>query len=245
MIVLEKELSKRYPELDLVTTPDGSLVAMAHANNCTGEYDAWLGLFREVIEATGGTIDTGKLYDDILSTALSGDADCGGLLPYNYISGESMTGVFEGRPLFVRASESSFSLANFMRAHLSTALGALRVGMDILFDQERVSVDAINGHGGFFKTAEVGQRIMAAALHTPISVLTTAGEGGAWGIALLAAYRIQESGESLPDFLTEYVFSSGSAQTIEPTEEEIEGFNKFFANYKKGLDLVKKAVEVI
>jgi sugar (pentulose or hexulose) kinase len=245
MIVLEKELSKRYPELDLVTTPDGSLVAMAHANNCTGEYDAWISLFREVIEVTGGTIDTGKLYDDILKTALSGNADCGGLLPYNYISGESMTEVFEGRPLFVRASDSSFTLANFMRAQLFTALGALRVGMDILFDKEHVSVDAINGHGGFFKTPEVGQRIMAAALHTPISVLTTAGEGGAWGIALLAAYRMQESKESLADFLTEHVFSSDSAKTIAATQEEIEGFNTFFANYKKGLVLVKKAVEVI
>lgn len=245
MIVLEKELSKRYKELDLVTTPDGSLVAMAHANNCTGEYDKWISLFKEVIEVTGGSISTGKLYDDVLKTALEGDYDCGGLLPYNYISGESMTDVLEGRPLFIRESENTFNLANFMRAQLFTSLGALRVGMDILFDDEKVSVDAVNGHGGFFKTAIVGQKMMAAALHTPISVLTTAGEGGAWGIALLASYLVNKDGQSLDTFLSEQVFGSDIAETVEASEKEIAGFNAFFAKYKKGLAVEKKAAEVL
>lgn len=245
MIVLEKDLSKRYKELDLVTTPDGSLVAMAHANNCTGEYDKWIGIFREVIEATGGKISTGKLYDDILSKALEGDYDCGGLLPYNYISGESMTGIFEGRPMFIRASKNTFNLANFMRAQLFTSLGALRVGMDILFDDEQVSVDAINGHGGFFKTALVGQKMMAAALHTPISVLTTAGEGGAWGIALLASYLVNKADRTLDEFLSSEVFGSDIADTVSATAQEIEGFDIFFANYKKGLPIEQKAADIM
>nr|WP_245535444.1 FGGY-family carbohydrate kinase [Sphaerochaeta pleomorpha] len=244
MIVLEKELSKSYNKyIDLVTTPDGSLVAMAHANNCTGEYDHWMNLFNEVLEATGNPIKKGKLYDTLLQKALEGDKDCGGLLPYNYISGETMTGIYEGRPLFVRQTKNNFTLANFMRAQLFTALGALRTGMDILFEKEHVEVDSINGHGGFFKTAEVGQTMMAAAMHTPISVLKTAGEGGAWGIALLASYLVQGKGQTLQEFLTKDVFASSEAITIAPTKEDIDGFNAFFANYKKGLAVEKAAVE--
>jgi sugar (pentulose or hexulose) kinase len=244
MIVLEKELSQSYNKyIDLVTTPDGSLVAMAHANNCTGEYDHWMNLFNEVLEATGNSIKKGKLYDTLLQKALEGDKDCGGLLPYNYISGETMTSIYEGRPLFVRQTKNNFTLANFMRAQLFTALGALRTGMDILFEKEHVEIDSINGHGGFFKTAEVGQKMMAAALHTPISVLKTAGEGGAWGIALLASYLVQANGQTLQDFLNKDVFASSEASTIAPTKEDIEGFNVFFANYKKGLAVERAAVE--
>ncbi|WP_320130720.1 FGGY-family carbohydrate kinase [uncultured Sphaerochaeta sp.] len=244
MIVLEKELSKSYNKfIDLVTTPDGSLVAMAHANNCTGEYDQWIRLFKQVVEATGNSIPKGKLYDILLGKALEGDKDCGGLLPFNYISGETMTGIYEGRPLFVRLTNNHFTLENFMRAQLFTALGALRTGMDILFEKEHVQVDAINGHGGFFKTAEVGQKMMAAAMHTPISVLKTAGEGGAWGIALLASYLVNAKDARLQDFLANEVFASSEAATVVPSLEDIEGFNVFFANYKKGLAVEKAAVE--
>ena len=244
MIVLEHELSKSYNKfIDLVTTPDGSLVAMSHANNCTGEYDRWMNLFSQVIKATGNSINKGKLYDILLAKALDGAKDCGGLLPYNYISGETMTGIYEGRPLFIRLTENEFTIENFMRAQLFTALGALRVGMDILFEDEHVEVDTINGHGGFFKTPIVGQTMMAAAMHTPISVLKTAGEGGAWGIALLASYLVNSNGVSLQDFLSQEVFASSEASVISPTREDIEGFNSFFAYYKKGLAVERSAVE--
>ena len=244
MIVLERELSKSYHKLiDLVTTPDGSLVAMSHANNCTGEYDRWLALFGQVIEATGNTIKKHELYDTLLATALNGAKDCGGLLPFNYISGETMTGIYEGRPLFIRLTENEFTIENFMRAQLFTALGALRVGMDILFEEEQVKIDAINGHGGFFKTPVVGQTMMAAAMHTPISVLKTAGEGGAWGIALLASYLVHSEGATLQDFLSHKVFGSSEASTVCATQEDIDGFNAFFINYKKGLAVERAAVE--
>jgi len=246
MIVLEHELSKSYNKfIDLVTTPDGSLVAMAHANNCTGEYDRWMALFSQVLEATGSKVPKYKLYDTLLGKALKGAKDCGGLLPYNYISGETMTGIYEGRPLFIRLTENEFTLENFMRAQLFTALGALRVGMDILFKDEKVEIDTINGHGGFFKTPVVGQTMMAAALHTPISVLKTAGEGGAWGIALLASYLVNKEGKKLQDFLSAKVFASSEATVIKPTKEDIAGFNAFFANYKKGLAVEKAAVEYL
>ncbi|MGE4584948.1 MAG: xylulokinase [Sphaerochaeta sp.] len=244
MIVLEKPLSKSYNKfIDLVTTPDGSLVAMSHANNCSGEYDNWMRLFNEVLVTTGTNLSKGVLYDKLLYKALEGDKDCSGLLPYNYISGETMTGLYEGRPLFVRETKNSFTLANFMRAQLFTALGVLRIGMDILFEEEQVQIDSINGHGGFFKTAEVGQKIMASALHTPISVLKTAGEGGAWGIALLAAYMADNQGSSLTDFLAEKVFASAQVSTMEATEEDIAGFNAFLARYKQGLAVERAAVE--
>jgi sugar (pentulose or hexulose) kinase len=246
MIVLEKELSKSYNKfIDLVTTPDGSLVAMSHANNCTGEYDSWMRLFGEVAQTLGLDIPKGKLYDKILYTSLEGDLDCGGLLPYNYISGETMTEIYEGRPLFVRETQNSFTLANFMRAQLFTALGVLRIGMDILFEEENISVDSINGHGGFFKTALVGQKMMAAAMHTPISVLKTAGEGGAWGIALLAAFLTDAKGRTLPAFLAEDVFASAEISTIEATAEEIDGFNRFMERYKRGLPILRTAIEVL
>lgn len=244
MIVLEHELSKSYNKfIDLVTTPDGSLVAMAHANNCTGEYDRWLALFAQVLEATGNKVPKHTLYDTLLGKALEGAKDCGGLLPYNYISGETMTGIYEGRPLFIRLTENEFTLENFMRAQLFTALGALRVGMDILFEEEKVEIDTINGHGGFFKTPIVGQTMMAAALHTPISVLKTAGEGGAWGIALLASYLANKQDKTLQEFLSEKVFASSKASVIKPTKEDIAGFDAFFVNYKKGLAVEKAAVE--
>jgi len=246
MVVLEKDLSKAYNGLiDLVTTPDGNLVAMAHANNCTGEYDKWIKLFGEVIGTMGFEVKKGDLYDKLLSKALEGDCGCGGLIPYNYISGESMTGFSEGRTIFLRTQENSFTLANFMKAQLYTALGALRTGMDILFDNEKVKIDSLTGHGGFFKTADVGLRVMASAMHTPVSALETAGEGGPWGMALLASYLINKNGKSLGDWLNESVFGSSKKTTVAPTDDDVKSFNEFFANYKKGLPVLKSAVENI
>ena len=197
MIVLEKPLKKRHPEIDIVTTPTGSPVAMVHCNNCTSDLNAWVNIFKEFAEAFGVEVDMNKLFGTLYNKALEGDPECGGLLAYNYFSGETITGFDEGRPLFARTPESKFNLANFMRVHLFTALGALKVGLDILFREEDVQVDRILGHGGLFKTKGVGQRIMAAAMNSPVSVMETAGEGGAWGIALLASYLVNKKETSL------------------------------------------------
>ncbi len=246
MIVLEKPLSKSYNKfIDLVTTPDGSLVAMAHGNNCTGEYDHWMRLFSEVLDTVGFSMKKGALYDKLLYKALEGDPDCGGLLSYNYLSGETMTDLNEGRPLFVRETKNTFTLANFMRSQLFTALGVLRIGMDILFEEEHVKIDSINGHGGFFKTAEVGQKMMASALHTPISTLKTAGEGGAWGIALLASYLVHKKNQKLADYLATEVFANAEKSTIAPTKEDIEGFNVFLKRYKDGLPILRTAINAL
>ncbi len=243
MLVLEKELSKAHAEIDLVTTPDGKLVGMAHSNNCTSDYDAWIGLFGEAAAVLGMQVSTADLYDKLLALALTGDPDCGGLLSYGYISGEHMTGFSEGRPLFTRSSDSNFTLANFIRSHLFTALCALRTGLNILMDEEQVEVDDIRGHGGFFKTPEVGQRIMAAATGTPVSILETAGEGGAWGIALLASYMTRENRDaSLPEFLKE-IFAESMGEAVEPDPSDVAGFDQFFARYHKGLAIERAAVE--
>jgi sugar (pentulose or hexulose) kinase len=244
MIVLEKELSEVYPEIDLVTTPNGELVAMVHSNNCTSDYDAWLKLFDEVIKSLGMEVDKPKLYDTLLGMALNGDPDCGGLLAYGYISGEHITHFEQGRPLFARSSNSNFNLANFMRVHLFTALGAMKIGLNILFEKESVKVDRMTGHGGFFKTREVGQKIMAAVFNAPISVMDTAGEGGAWGIALLASYMINRSfNESLDDFLNNKVFSASTSYSVSPDQRDVEGFNEFMKRYIKGLAIERAAVE--
>ncbi len=195
MIVLEKALSKVYPEIDMVTTPTGKPVAMVHSNNCTSDLNAWVELFHEFSRALGSEVSQSSLFEMLYKQALTGDADCGGLLAYNYLSGEHITHFEEGRPLFVRTPECHFTLPNFMRVHLFSALGALKIGLDILFEQEQVKVDQILGHGGFFKTKAVGQKMMAAAMNVPVSVMETAGEGGAWGIALLAAYMIHKAVE--------------------------------------------------
>jgi len=242
MIVLEKALSKVHHEIDLVTTPDGYLVAMAHSNNCTSEYDAWISLLGEAASVMGAQFKVSELYDTLLELALKGDPDGGGLLAYGYISGEHMTGFSEGRPLFVRSQESSFTLPNFIRTQLFTALCALKTGLNILFNEEGVQVDEIRGHGGFFKTAEVGQKIMAAATETPISILETAGEGGAWGIALLASFMVQEKKTTLPDFLKS-VFKDSMGAAVKPLSSDVEGFNNFFRRYHNGLPIERAAVE--
>ncbi|MBO5606979.1 MAG: ATPase [Treponema sp.] len=244
MVVLEKALSKSYNGLiDIVATPDGKPTAMAHANNCTGEYDKWINLLGDAATLMGADFKKGDLYEKLLSESLKGDKDCGGLIPYNYISGESMTGFASGRPLFVRTQNAKFTLANFMRAQLFTALGALRTGMDILFDDEKVKIDRLTGHGGFFKAQNVGLPYMAAAMHTPVSALSTAGEGGPWGMALLASFCVNGSGKSLADWLQEKVFASAKVTTVSPTAEDVAGFNAFFANYKKGLAVERAAVD--
>lgn len=244
MIVLEKELSKVYEEIDLVTTPTGNLVAMVHCNNCTSDLNAWVGLFKEYTEALGIEVDMNKLFSILYNKALEGDADCGGLLAYNYFSGEHITGFEEGRPLFVRSPESKFNLANFMRVNLFTSLGALKTGLDILLKKEDVRLDKILGHGGLFKTKNVGQKIMAAAIDAPVSVMDTAGEGGAWGIALLASYMLNKlENEKLDDYLAKKVFTDKIGTTINPDSKDVEGFNNFIKRYSEGLAIERAAIE--
>lgn len=244
MVVLEKELSRAYSEIDLVTTPDGKLVAMVHSNNCTSDYDAWMGLFAEAVKALGLDVDKPRLYDTLLGAALQGDPDCGGLLAYGYISGEHITHFEEGRPMFVRSASSNFNLANFMRVNLYTALGALKTGMNILLEKESVRLDELMGHGGFFKTKLVGQKIMAAAVNVPVSVMETAAEGGAWGIALLGSYMVNRTeNESLEDFLKRKVFEGKQGNSIAPDPAEVAGFNEFLKRYTKGLDIERAAVD--
>jgi sugar (pentulose or hexulose) kinase len=246
MVVLERELSKVYREIDLVTTPAGDLVAMVHCNNCTSDLNAWVSLFREFSEAMGMETDTTKLFSVLYNKALEGDADCGGLLSYGYYSGEHITHFEEGRPLFARMPDARFNLANFMRVHLFTALGALKTGLDILFQEEQVKVDQILGHGGLFKTKGVGQRIMAAAMNTPVSVMETAGEGGAWGIALLADYMLRkEEGETLDHYLANRVFAGNAGTRMEPDEKDVKGFEQFMKRYREGLSIERAAVEVM
>jgi sugar (pentulose or hexulose) kinase len=244
MIVLEKALSKVYPEIDMVTTPTGKPVAMVHSNNCTSDLNAWVDLFKEFTTALGVEMSESKLYEMLYQKGLAGDTDAGGLLAYNYFSGEHITHLEEGRPLFVRTPESRFTLSNFMRAHLFSALGALKIGMDILFEQEQVKIDQILGHGGFFKTKEVGQKIMAAAMNVPVSVMETAGEGGAWGIALLASYMLNKSkDEPLEAYLSDKVFAGENGTTITPDQADINGFASFMERYKKGLVIERAAVD--
>lgn len=244
MIVLEKELTRPHEEIDLVTTPMGNLVAMAHCNNCTSDLNAWVNIFKEYTQALGVKVDMNEIYGTLYRKALEGDSDCGGLLAYNYFSGESITGFTEGRPLFVRTPNSKFNLANFMRTHLFTSLGALKIGLDILLKEEGVKVDEIMGHGGLFKTKDVGQSIMAAAINTPVTVRQTAGEGGAWGIALLASYLINKTDdETLDDFLNNRVFKDDECYTLEPKKADVDGFDRFIKQYKKGLSIERAAVE--
>ena len=243
MVVLEKALSKLYPEIDMVTTPSGKPVAMVHCNNCSGEIDAWAGLFTSMCSALGMDISIYKVLDKMFESALSGDKDCGGLVAFNYLSGEVITGLDSGKPLFLRGPESKFDLPNFARAQLCSAAATLSIGMEILAD-EHVKIDKLLGHGGYFKAPLAGQKIMAAALEAPVSVMKTAGEGGPWGIALLASYMQNKAeGETLEAFLDSRVFSNEDAFEVKPDPEDIAGFKKFLDNYKKSLPVEKAAVE--
>lgn len=244
MIVLEKELSKPYEMIDMVTTPDGSLVAMVHCNNCTSDLNAWVNIFKEYQELLGVPVNMDEIFGKLYNHALTGDTDCGGLISYNYISGEPVTGLEEGRPLFVRSANDKFNLANFMRAHLYASVGVLKIGNDILFNDEKIKVDRITGHGGLFKTKGVGQRVLAAAINSPISVMETAGEGGAWGIALLASYLVNNpTDQTLADFLDKQVFADNTGIEIAPTAEDVAGFNAYIENYKAGLPIEEAATK--
>lgn len=244
MIVLEKDLSKPYEMIDMVTTPDGSLVAMVHCNNCTSDLNAWVNLFKEYQELMGMPVDMDEIFGKLYNNALTGDADCGGLISYNYLSGEPVTGLTEGRPLFVRTANDKFNLANFMRAHLYASVGVLKIGNDILFNEEKIKVDRITGHGGLFRTKGVGQRVLAAAINSPISVMETAGEGGAWGIALLGSYLVNnDKKQSLADFLDEKVFAGNAGVEVSPTAENVAGFNAYIEKYKACLPVEEAAVK--
>ena len=243
MIVLEKNLSKPNEMIDMVTTPDGSPVAMVHCNNCTSDINAWVKLFKEYQELLGVPVDMNQVYGLLYNNALKGDADCGGVLAYNYISGEPVTGLAEGRPMVVRSANDKFNLANFIRTNLYATVAVLKIGNDVLFNEEKIKVDRITGHGGLFKTPGVGQRILAAALNSPISVMETAGEGGAWGIALLAGFLVNNHRNlSLPDYLDDVVFAGNTGTEIAPTPEDVAGFNAYIENYKAGLAIEQAAV---
>lgn len=245
MIVLDRALSKVYPEVDMVTTPTGLPVAMVHCNNCTSDINSWIELFGEFYEAMGHKPDKDKLYNLLYSKALEGDFDCGGLLAYNYVSGEQITGFLEGRPLLIQSQGAKLSLGNLMKAHLFTALGGLRLGMNIL-EAEGVSIKSITGHGGFFKVKGVGQKLMAAAVKSPVTVMSTAGEGGPWGMAILAAYMIcREEGEALEAYLEKKVFSQAVSETEKPEPEILNSFNEFMKKYVKGLAVERAAVEAL
>ena len=243
MVVLEKPLSKLYPEIDMVTTPDGMPVAMVHCNNCTSDINAWAGVLSGFAAAAGVEIDMGKVFVTMFQAAHEADKDCGGVVNVNYLSGEHTTGLDAGRPMIVRLPEAQLNFGNFARSLVSGAVVTLRLGMDILA-AEQVRIDSLLGHGGFFKTPVVGQQLMAAALNTPVSVMETAGEGGPWGMALLAAYAVRkEEGESLSDYLNKKVFAGSAASTVQPVAEEVAGFAKYAENFVATLEAERAAVK--
>ena len=245
MIVTEKPLGV-HREIDMVTTPAGAPVAMVHCNNCTSDINAWVNLFAEYSELMGLPVNKGELFTKLFRKALEGDADCGGLMSFNYFSGEGVTDLDEGRPLFGRMPNAKFTLANFMRTHLLSALATLKIGLDILTQTEQVPIDKLYGHGGFFKTPGVGQRMLSAAVGAPVSVMETAGEGGPYGMALLCAYMLwKEEGESLADYLDNKVFAGTEASTLMAEPSDIAGFSVFLSRYRKALPLEKCATEVL
>ena len=243
MVVLEKPLKKVYPEIDLVTTPTGKAVAMVHCNNCTSDMNAWAGILRETAELFGGEVDTGTLYTKLYQKSLEGDPDCGGIITYNYLAGEGVTHLDGGRPMVVRRPDSRFTLANFLRSQLYATMATLKIGMDILAE-EGVAIDSLTGHGGLFKTPVVGQKYMAAACGASVTCMETAGEGGPYGMALLAAY-MDRSGESLEEFLSREVFASAKSVTLQPEQADVDGFNRCLAVFKAGLAAEKAALETI
>ena len=244
-VVLEKPLSKVYEEIDLVTTPTGAPVAMVHCNNCTNDTNAWAGVLKETAELFGAEVGTGELFTRLYKKSLDGEPDCGGITVCNYLAGEGVTHMDEGRPLVVRRPDSSFTLANFFRAQLYSTMSTLKIGMDILA-REGVTIDSLTGHGGLFKTPVVGQSYMAAACNAPVTCMETAGEGGPYGMALLAAYRVWKSdGETLEDYLNKRVFAGVSGSTVQPDEETVKGFNAYMARYRALLTVERAAVETL
>ena len=246
MPVLDKELSGVHTEIDMVTTPDGAPVAMVHCNTFTSDINAWVKIFAQLLTVAGHPLDISELYDRLFRLAAEADCDCGTTLAYNYYSGEPITGLAEGRPLIVRNPDERFTLGNFMRSLLFSSMATLRIGMDILLEREGIKLTRLNGHGGFFKTKDVGQRLMASALNVPVAVSRTAGEGGSWGVALLAAYMItRESGESLAAFLEKRVFEDTPTSVIEPNADDSAGFTRYLKRYVDGLEIEKTAVAVL
>lgn len=246
MVVLENELSKVYPEIDLVTTPDGKLVGMVHCNNCTSEINAWVNMYADFMKLMGMEVDMNELFTKLYSVAMEGDVDCGKLLSYNYLSGEPVTGFDQGALVFARGPEAKFNVANVMRMHLYSALATLKVGMDLMIKEEGVKVDEMFGHGGYFKTKGVGQQIAADAISAPVSVMETASEGGAWGAGLLAAFAAtKEAGETLSDFLQEKIFKGQAGSKLEPIAENVAGFDSFMKQYVDGLAIEKEAIKVL
>lgn len=246
MVVLEKPLAKVHPEIDMVATPAGRPAAMVHCNTCTSDLDAWVRVFGEFAKAAGTELSKSELYDLLYHRALEADADCGGLVNYNFYSGEPVVGVKNGCPMLVRRADADFTLANLMRAQLDSAMATLRLGMDILFGEERVKLDALTGHGGLFKTKGVGQRLMAAALGVPVAVMETAGEGGPWGMALLASFLTEKAeGETLEDYLRNRVFHAAAVERVEPDAADAAGFGKFLNRYTACLAAERTAADVL
>lgn len=246
MVVLEKELSDYYVEIDMVTTPTGAPVAMVHCNNFTSDINDWVALFKETMELMGVEVDNNELFTRLYQESLNADADVGKIVGANYYSGEPITGFEEGRPLLVRMPDSKLSVANFMRSQIYSALATLKIGMDILTEEENVQVDSILGHGGFFKTENVGQQIMADALSVPVSVMETAGEGGPWGMAILAAYSVnKKEGQTLEDYLENEVFSSQKGTLLEPKQEGKDSFAAYMSRYKDMLHVERAAVSYL
>lgn len=243
MVVLEKALAKVHEEIDMVTTPDGMPVAMVHCNNCTSDLNAWVNLFKDFAGSFGMSVDMNELYGTLYRKALEADTDCGGLVAYNFFSGEHIAGTEEGRPLFVRTPDAKFTLANFMRTHLYSALATLKIGVDILLKEEQVTVDSLMGHGGLFKTPVVGQQMLAAAMNAPVTVMDTASEGGAWGMAILAAYEQEKAAnESLSTYLNDKIFAGQTGSSIEPKAEDVAGFDVFLEKYKATLPAERAAI---
>lgn len=246
MVVLEEELKAVHEELDMVTTPVGDAVAMVHCNNCTSDLNAWVGLFKEFADTFGMAVDMNELYGTIYRKALEGEKDCGGLVAFNCFSGEPVVGLNEGRPLFVRKPDAEFSLANFMRSHLYASLATLKMGCDILFKEENVKVDTLYGHGGLFKTKGVGQSILAAAMNAPVAVMETAGEGGPWGMAILAAYMAKkDENEAFDAYLNNKVFAGQTGSVMEPDPEDVKGFDAYIESYRAALEAEKAAVKAL
>lgn len=246
MVVLEKELSKVYKELDLVTTPVGDAVAMVHCNNCTSDLNAWIGLFKEFSDMFGMNIDINDIYGKLYNNAMTGAEDCGGLVAFNLFSGEPVIGLDDGAPMFARKADAKMNLANFMRTHLYASLATLKIGCDILFKEEHVKVDTLYGHGGLFKTKGVGQSVLAAAMNAPVAVMETAGEGGPWGMAILASYVVNNTdNEAFDEFLKNKVFKGAKGTTLEPKQEDVAGFDTYIETYKAAIEAEGKLAQVL
>ncbi len=244
MVVVDK-MPKAYREIDMITTPAGDPVAMVHANNCTTDINGWASLFKEFADCFGINADMGKIYTLLFEKALEAEKDCGGLLSYNYFSGEGITDVNEGVPVFLRKPDSNLTLANFMRTHIFSTVATLRMGMDLLTEKENIKIDNILGHGGLFKTPKVGQTLVSAALKCPVTVASTASEGGPYGMALLASYLIDNNGEELYEYLDNTIFAKVETSCIMAEKEDIDGFEAFLANYKKAFNVENEAIKFI